>query len=292
MPDGGLVVTGYRAPGLDRIVLFRTVPTGNIQWVRYSGGQGGGSSGTVRVEADGSVINWNSERSNDIPNYEERMVLTKRTSTGNLLWERSTVQGSDCIASDFEILPDGGFICTGMKQGRGVLVRYDPAGNMLWARDYSVLHGQHSFGDVEMTSDGGFLLTGSAWRFLPLDTDIQTNYVTWVVKTDSVGCVVPGCQNVGIEEVALGHDQYLSISPNPVASGQPLRISFEPPAEFTHKGPLRVVLLDATGRLVHEERMGSTTFDHSMNKLTSGLYYLHLTDGTRWLAGGKVLCTP
>ena len=94
---------------------------------------------------------------------------------------------------------------------------------------------------------------------------------------------------MGNEEVALGLDQYLSISPNPVAAGQPLRISFEPPAEFTPKGPPCVVLLDATGSLVNEERMGSTTFDHSTNKLTSGLYYLHLTDGTWWLAGGKVI---
>ncbi len=92
MPDAGLVVTGYRAPGLDRNVLFRTAPDGNIQWVRYNGGQGGGTSGTVRVDADGAVINWNSERSNDIPVYEERMVLAKRTGTGNLLWERSAVQ--------------------------------------------------------------------------------------------------------------------------------------------------------------------------------------------------------
>ena len=289
MPDGGLVVTGYRGPGLDRNVLFRTEPGGDIQWVRYSGGQGGGATGSVRVDADGAVINWNSERSDDIPIYEERMVLTKRTSTGNLLWERSTVQGSDCIASDFEKLPDGGFIGTGMKQGKGVLVRYDLEGSMLWTREYTVLNGQHSFGDVELTSDGGFLLTGMAGRFPPLDPDIQTNYVTWVVKTDSVGCVVPGCQNVGIEEVALGLDQYLSISPNPVASGQPLRITFEPPAEYIPQGPLRVAVVDATGRLVLEEQMGGATLYLSMNKFTSGLYYLHLTDGTRWLAGGKVL---
>ncbi len=152
-----------------------------------------------------------------------------------------------------------------------------------------MLHGQHSFGDVEMTSDGGFLLTGSAWRFLPLDPDIQTNFVTWVMKTDSLGCVVPGCHTVGIDEVALGLDQYLSNSPNPVASGQPLRITFEPPAEYLPQGPLRVAVVDATGRMVLEERMGGATLDLSMNKLTTGLYYLHLTDGTRWLAGGKFI---
>jgi hypothetical protein len=50
-----------------------------------------------------------------------------------------------------------------------------------------------------------------------------------------------------------------------------------------------VAVVDATGRLVLEEQMGGATLYLSMNKLTSGLYYLHLTDGTRWLAGGKVL---
>ncbi len=294
MPDGGLVVTGYRNPGLDRNVLFRTSPGGGIQWVRYSGGQGGGSAGTVRVDADGAVISWNSTRSDDLPNYHERMVLAKRTSTGTLLWERSAINGVDCFASDLEILPDGGYIAAGTKQGRGVIVRHDTAGYMLWTRDYKVLHGQHAFSDVERTSDAGFLLTGIAWRSLPFDAGIQSHFVTWVLKTDSLGCVVPGCHTVGVQEYALDMNQYLSIAPNPVAAGQPLRISFEPPQGFTPNGPLRAVLLDATGRLVHEERVqvGATTLNLINLQPSTGLYYLHLTDGTRWLAGGKVLCTP
>ena len=52
-------------------------------------------------------------------------------------------------------------------------------------------------------------------------------------------------------------NEYLKIWPNPVARGTPLHISFTPPQVFTPNGPLRVVLLDATGRQVHEESIGT-----------------------------------
>jgi hypothetical protein len=61
------------------------------------------------------------------------------------------------------------------------------------------------------------------------------------------------------------------------------------PPSYHPKGPLRVVLLDALGRQVQEERMSGSTLSLSTSTLPAGLYYLHLTDGTRWLAGGKVV---
>jgi hypothetical protein len=52
------------------------------------------------------------------------------------------------------------------------------------------------------------------------------------------------------------------------------------------------------GRQVHEESIGTGTGTRQLAHLptgqaglplAAGLYYLHLTDGTRWLAGGKVI---
>ena len=80
--------------------------------------------------------------------------------------------------------------------------------------------------------------------------------------------------------------------------GTPLSIAFTPPPTFTPNGPLRVVVQDAMGRQLHEEVLGhngghrerSETIVTAVSaSLAAGLYHLHLTDGTRWLAGGKVV---
>ena len=56
---------------------------------------------------------------------------------------------------------------------------------------------------------------------------------------------------------------------------------------------MQVQLLDARGRLVLEQRVQQNLnqLRGSMNvsALPAGIYYLHLRDGRRWLAGGKVV---
>ena len=58
-------------------------------------------------------------------------------------------------------------------------------------------------------------------------------------------------------------------------------------------GQAQVQLVDASGSMVLEEKVQQnfnqlrTTLD--VSALPSGTYYLHLRDGKRWLAGGKVV---
>jgi hypothetical protein len=288
MGDGGLVATGYRTGTVDRSVLMRVSPSGNIEWIRYTGGLAYGG-GVVRIDSDGSVISWGKIQSADMLPYSERWVLTKRSSAGTTLWESSSVPYYSSFTTDMEVLPDGGFVAVGGKGSKGVMMRFGPEGQVSWTREYGILSSEHHFADVELTSDAGFILTGGAWRSMALDPDVLTHELTWAVRTDSMGCLVPGCHTVGIEEVALGLNEYLRISPNPVARGHELRIAFEPPAGFTANEPLRVKLLDASGRMVHEEVIRGQTHNLSTSNLSTGLHYLHLTDGTRWLAGGKVV---
>lgn len=118
-----------------------------------------------------------------------------------------------------------------------------------------------------------------------MDTTYTHPAKLWLVKLDSMGCLVLGCHMVGIEEQALDLNQYLHIWPNPLPAGQPLQFTFEPPAALASNGPLRVVLLDAQGRQVHEQRVEHGADQLASLTLAAGLYYLYLTDGTRWLAG-------
>jgi hypothetical protein len=228
-------------------------------------------------------------------------LLVRYDASGNMLWSSDPIQTDNtnrpCFFFDGLELPDHSLVACGIYRSnatldRGMLFKFTSEGEELWRRFYRWYDGpfngnEQIFNDVEPTSDGGFILTGSTERFV--DTTYTHPAKLWLVKLDSMGCLVPGCHTVGIEEQALDLNQYLRIWPNPLPAGQAVQFSFEPPAEFAPNGPLRVALLDGAGRIVHEERVQVGTGQLANLSLAAGLYYLHLTDGSRWLAGGKVV---
>jgi hypothetical protein len=297
LPDGGFVLGGSRNAQQDEAVVIRTDSAGNTQWVRYHGLYALTSGSQALIDDDGNVLMAGKYK--DDPTwsvYDAWACLYKYAPNGVLLARKEYYYFLDAAAVHTVRKADGHYwLVGGTRQLVGadfvtLVWELDESLDSLWMRrywHYASNGAQSAAYSVRSTSDGGLVMCGVTRQGqadpLPYKKD------NWLIKLDSYGCLVPGCHTVGIEEVALGLDQYLSISPNPVASGQPLRITFEPPAEYISLGPLRVAVVDATGRMVHEEQMGAATLYLSMNKLTSGLYYLHLTDGTRWLAGGKFI---
>ncbi|MEX1132450.1 MAG: hypothetical protein WEC15_04425, partial [Flavobacteriales bacterium] len=300
--DGGFVLTGYRQYGgsFERSILIRTDANGNPLWTRYYGGFAG-QNGSVKVTADGGIVTWSDYREQGWPPNYSQVMLTKWNAVGEIVWQRKSHYGYYSGARDIEVLSDGSFIGTAFSAAaglNGMLCKFSSEGDSLWTRGYQVASGPHYLNDVTLTSDGGFVCTGEANRMMPQDAaNFQQSQTIYVFKTDSMGCVVPGCHTVGVQEYALDLNQYLRIWPNPLPAGQALQFTFAPPTTFTPNGSLRVVLLDAMGRQVHEQHLGH--LGHSERSegvpmavtasLATGLYYLHLTDGNRWLAGGKVV---
>ncbi len=78
------------------------------------------------------------------------------------------------------------------------LLRLDPQLDSVWYRDLAIetgIGGENFLHDFRHTSDGGFIGFGYA-RTLVAGRRSRT----WVVKTDSLGCVVPGCHQINIAE--------------------------------------------------------------------------------------------
>ena len=268
--------------------MIRIDENGNLEWTRYFGGYAP-QNGAVRSTLDGSIFTWSSYLEEFTTNDEEEMLLRKWDSDGNVVWEYRSPSLYFGSSFDMEVLPTGDIITTHVDGITSRLMKFSSEGDSLWSRGYSVTNGQNYLYDVTPTSDGGFVCTGLAYRFAPLDPGFQQSQTIWVLKTDSLGCVVPGCHMVGVEEYALDLNEYLRIAPNPVFAGQSLHFTFDPPFEYEARGPRRMLLLDALGRQVREETIHGTGHSTSTIDLSPGLYYLHLTDGTRWLAGGKVV---
>jgi hypothetical protein len=105
-------------------------------------------------------------------------------------------------------------------KGNGLLLRIAENGDSLWARKIiypgQTINFDNMFYDLKETPDKGFIMCGS---LQPVDTTTNpfNNYFTygWVVKTDSMGCVVPGCHLYdGLTENKMP-SHVMKVFPNP-----------------------------------------------------------------------------
>jgi hypothetical protein len=286
------VLAGYRLPGnlTDLGFLIRTDSAGNELWRRHFGEESGGW-GAVRVASDGGIITFSSYSELNWPSSWRQHLLTKWNADGDIVWQTRTNYGYNVTAYDLEILPDQSIVTSGPYSWWAQLAKYSPAGDSLWARRYHVFDNAlvHLGYDVEPTSDGGFVLTGGASQNVGDPTPgLETIFI---IKTDSLGCVIPGCQNVGVEEYVMDLQKHVRVSPNPASDV--VTVTLDLPEGGEVQGAVQAQLLDATGRLVLaqevQQNMNQLRAALDVSALPAGTYYLHLRDAKRWLAGSKVV---
>ncbi len=221
-------------------------------------------------------------------------------ANGQLLWEHQYGQPYySTLLFAAKSYPDNEIIGCGVSyvgdgNEKGLLLRTTSEGDSLWMRtffyyDSLVPQGTGRFWDVLPTADGGCIAAGVAYN--PFGGPYPPGYSqdAWVVKVDSMGCVVPGCNGVvGITEQVTNLGDALSLYPNPV-QGQ-LHVGIKLPANFTTTGPLTLSVTTLEGKLVLQRQVptsaaGAVVLD--VSSLAAGLYSLHLSGATRWLAGKK-----
>lgn len=289
--DGGFVLGGFKVlPGNDYDMYVSKIDsTGDLQWQRSHGSPWIDNAGFVEALPQGGYIMAGAERQTDAS--EKRPALYRLDDQGFEDW--SVIYDDEPDRSVFFTVPvimgDGGYAIAGDRnygaQTRGMLMRTDSSGNMLWRRIYqtnSVI--DHYFYDLRRTLDGGFIMAGTAFDSLLVSQD------AWLVKTDSFGCLVPGCQVFdGLEEQITDLTGAITLSPNPADEGVKVTISLPP---GTVRGnQLTLAMVDAQGRLVHQEEVRASSPAHplTLSPFPSGLYFMHLLDGRRWLAGAKLI---
>ncbi len=292
--DGGAIVLGYRHQGftLDECMVMRAGPQGNLLWTRYFGNRAPAYVAAVRLDTAGQIVTYSAYRDDTFPNwYWGQFMFTKWSPDGDIVWQKKSHYGNYYLNGDFEILPDNSIIAVGKHVQGAELMKFSSEGDSLWTRTYLAFASgdDHYLWDVQPTSDGGFVAAGSCHQ----EPGDPTPYLEteWILKTDSFGCVVPGCQNVGVQEYALDLNELLRIAPNPVHDVLTAVLPLPPGTEV--QGAVRAVLLDAQGRQVAAWPMARSGDElrssEDISALPSGAYYLHIADEKRWLAGGKVM---
>jgi hypothetical protein len=177
--------------------------------------------------------------------------------------------------SFFKATPDGNFITGGYAQSLNwgsYAFKFSPQGDSLWFREY--FNGTDFFSDegvletMLFTQDGGLLFGG---YFLDRN---GAGAHTWLVKTDSFGCEVPGCQNIGLPEVSGGKPKVFTLYPNPAQ--EQVTLSWQIPPEGSTQGlAIKIVNLQGqTLQTIKDTDAKSQAHVLNLSHYPAGLYFL------------------
>ena len=287
--DGGFVIGGDSwLTGTDHDgFIIKTDAAGSQEWRRDLGGPYRDSYLSVISTSDGGYIAvgaYATYQSGFSTYY--RLYAARLNANGDLIWEKQYgQQGSVNELSSVTELHDGTFIAAGLYPSsggdKGVLLKFAANGDSLWMRTFrhpplDSVFSVHWLRHVVEDTDGSLVATGSC-------NDGQQDL--WVLRVDSFGCLVPGCQLYDhISEqpgTASKSELNFMLYPNP-ATGH-VYISFR--SAGRPKGEFR--LYDPKGARVRRfaPTSRSEELEIALTQYPSGSYlicYVESIQGVRW----------
>lgn len=201
--DGGYIIAGSTTSlgaGASDVYLLKTDVAGTMLWQKTFGGSGDDYGTSVRSTADGGYIiaGFTGTPTGTPGVVTTDVLLIKTDAAGNLLWEKTFGGIGNDTAAGVRSTADGGYIVVGTCPGGGgeinpepdaFLLKVDAAGNFSWQQNFGNTQPNYWVEGhaVEVTADGGFILTGRA-ETPPngaLLADLQ--FDLYLVKTDAAG---------------------------------------------------------------------------------------------------------
>jgi hypothetical protein len=156
------------------------------------------------------------------PDIVFRPTIVKYSSSFETVWDIHLNVGHEnhSFCSDIIEHSEGIYVATGERRTdsvkQGWIIKFDGSGDVLWDSYYSFVDPpyigipENVLYDIQPTLDGGYLMSGSSW-----DPGMSSKF-GWLLKVDSMGCLIPGCQEVGNLE---NNDLILfEVYPNPTSN--------------------------------------------------------------------------
>ncbi|HQU99846.1 MAG: T9SS type A sorting domain-containing protein [Bacteroidia bacterium] len=183
--DGGFANIGSFNNSNDDICLVKTDAIGNVQFTTtLTSPTLENAKGVIQTNSGDYIICGNITINNTNAIY-----LAAINASGSLLWQKYYDAGKTDVANSIKLAANGDFIIAGYTTSvgiaypKGLLMRTDAAGNLLWSKAYTQIHTQ-TFNKVIEASDGSLIAVGSQVAFGNTDYD-------WVVlHTDSAGTLI------------------------------------------------------------------------------------------------------
>jgi hypothetical protein len=259
-------------------VVIKTDSLGNVQWTKNVGGPEGDISASVAICKDSNylvatVYSYFTADYND--HWRGKLRLMKITPANTIIWDKQyEPEITSLTAIKVKELANGDIVVGGTKihqiseyksYNDSYLFKVDANGNSIWYREYAKstdtnLVTWNNLYNFEQTPDGGFVACGKYF----VNTQIPVS--SWVFKTDSLGCLQPGCQYVGVKELQTTKGD-LNIFPNPATTQTTITYP-------TTEKAIILQLYNMLGQLIYEEKLSKgnsqTTIDTRAYK--KGLY--------------------
>jgi hypothetical protein len=310
--DDSCILIGYNTfriqnnPALAKTILKKVDLQGNVLWTYESPVSAKeGVIAHLHQNNDKSIV-YAVNAFVDYPSpgamsYLLRGRLVKIDTLGNRLWERDwgpAIPGDypfQCMLVNEDestiacgVGADFNYTDTIENGEQGYITKTSRDGDSLWVRHYVIRNQQyhwHNFMDIEATNDGGYILCGRSAIDGPVFPDEQFTAMAWVVKTDSMGCVVPGCHLVGVEEKTKQRPKVM-VYPNPAHDYLAVFV----PASTSNQA-LQVQLINLAGKVVLEDQFtqSDATYLLELKNISSGLYVLKVLQNGDLLQAEKVV---
>jgi hypothetical protein len=160
-PDGSVHVSGDSEADA---FLLKLDAAGNLVWQRKWGAPAGVESGEgVAVAQDGSVY-----LSGGTSSLADGAFVVKFDAAGNLVWQKTWGIAETESGGDVAVGPDGSVYTTSVVPRPGVdfefdvvVVKLDPAGNLVWQRAYAAGEIVDGRGGITVASDGSVYVAGA-----------------------------------------------------------------------------------------------------------------------------------
>lgn len=184
---GGFVVGGESEP-TPSLTLIKIDSESNVEW-RRDYGSIANEFEDLKLTPDGGYIMVGTVWLDT--NYDSRSIqLVKLSPAGDLLWSQEYEPcGGYESGYSVKVTSDSGYILLGESLSELVIVKTDPVGEVIWSRCYGDWNSDHSpYGsDIIQTSDGGYMIVGTAPYLDFYDREEKSNLDVRVMKIDSTG---------------------------------------------------------------------------------------------------------
>ncbi len=287
--DGGSVIAGLTGSsngdvsanngGLYDVWVVELDASGGLVWERAIGGSDWDSAESIVLDDDNGFVIAGVTASTDgdvAPGAHggDDFWIVKLSATGDILWQHVLGGGAPDKAKCIHRTADGGFVATGQTASTdgdvvgnhgatdAWVVRLNGQGGLVWTRALGGSVSDHGYA-ICGTADGGCLIGG---RTGSTDQDVSGNHGSddfWLVELAGGDVFVP----------VLPDEPTVRISFNALDRTALLQSS-------TFLGDADILLTDALGRTIKQERVASTEHRMLLGDVPGGCYVLTLTTRT------------
>lgn len=321
--DGGYIITGFTDKESDNydVYLVKTASDGALEWTKTFGDTLHDGGYDVQQTNDGGYIIagafGNSFPISGGTQYYRDVYLIKTTSDGNLMWNKTFGNTSDAVGYSVQETNDGGYIIGGERSGAHLL-KTTINGTLQWSKTYGNLLGANGKTSAQQTNDGGYIVTGTIINIGTFDVYLiktdsvgnsgcnETNPTTIVssggiqntggvqgtggavastiaTQTFSGGTETTLCLTSGVNDIT--EQPSVSIFPNPFSTQVTL---------YTDKyfNDVTLTVYNSFGQLVKQiKNISGQTVTIFRENLSSGVYFIRLTQGIKTISVNKLVIT-